>query len=107
MKRTKDFNRIYVDKLGGKEIRAVIEEPMPAYLVQPPEVKPEFLTIEFEGLDTNICPTVAQFRERKLQYATNCTYIDNLVGADEVYVVGFEEEILKMWPDLTSKIRLK
>ena len=84
-----------MNKLDGKLITAVIEKPLTQY--------PEFLAIKFTGIQqADICASVAKFREKKNEPATNCTSIGNAY-----YVVGLEDNILEMWPDLTSKIRLK
>lgn len=95
-KEIKDYNRLYINHLNGKSIKAVIEEP----------TKDEkFLAINYTGFDTDICASVRKYADTHPSFPkkgyTYCNHSDT-----SYYILSDQPTVLDIWPDFTSKLRI-
>jgi hypothetical protein len=95
----KDYNRIYVSRFDDKSITGVIEQPVI-------DLNPVMI-MNFTGFTANICDAVSNYAETHpatgypIYGATNCTRVE-----DSYYLISDQKEVLDVWPDFSSKLRL-
>jgi len=94
--KTKDYNRIYIQRFDEKSVKGITEKPDP--------IKNPFLAINFTGFTSDICKSINNYQKAhpaRLYGATNCTKT-----GDSYYVISDQDTVLEIWPDFTSKLRL-
>jgi len=98
LKGVKKFNKLYMAEQAGKSIRGSIEGKSIKNAV-----------IQYTGFDTDICKFVEQFNQAKKDFSSgiSCKNENNnyYVLAQGSQLSNLDPE--SIWPDLTSKLRVK
>ena len=92
----KDFNNLFAYQFEDKRVIGALLETLPA----------PFMVLEYSGFDQDICGSVDIYTLTHPPDQFGCTYCES-AGDDTYRIISNQDNVLSIWQDFTSKLRLE